>query len=960
MGKQVPRLLLIFIFYFLYFSQISAIGLKIIKQYSDPNLSDAMPWQIEADNGWVFIASEEGLTQYDGNFSDIFPLNNHRTVRSVNIDKDSQKIFAGGINEFGYFQPSPIESLEYICLSDSIGADKNIGNIWGIYYDNGMVYAQGDTGIVKYDTNSNSHILINSEYKLDSSDRVNDILWLGTDDGLKILLGSNIIPAPGTEALKGKRIRRILPYGNGYIVVASDGIWGYENQKLTHLSQYDSEIKTLGEIFSADINGNHLALGSVANGIGILNLTTGELRTYDENHGLPSNTVISLKFDDDENLLVGMQYGVSKLLLNQPIETIDNSMLPIGSGYVLAHKNGKLYMGTNRGVFSADLKNYNSRIGAGFTEIEGLQGQVWGLDIIDGDLFCSHDKGLFIINDNQTSRRIGDFTGVWDVQRIPGKHDKAYAGTYSGLYLLQKTNGTWNVKSHIDGLNESIYNFVQESPSVIWTNKSVDGVARVEIDTANNQVKEIINFKETDEDIPLTSEVNISRIDNDVYFSTSNGIYIYDKSSGKIIKESQISNLLGAPGHVKRVKKTNGSLYALTDYELIQADPAGILDMKRVSLNPSESRPMHEQDVIFDVGNDYIGFPVRNGFLFYDYSNPDNFAGTNETPDVRISFVMVTNGKDSLIYRGNYGNIKLEPELTQKENSIRITYGNIDDMLKGVRYSTHLNNQPWSIPSATVSKEFSNLKEGKYKFEVKAITPDGKESTDSFTFRVSPPWWRTEWMLLVYALMLISLVFVLFRAEQIRVNKKNLKLVAEKEKEIELQKLIHQQETEEKDRHIEALERDRFERELKHKAQEVANVMMSLSHKNETLQTVKRELQNILHFIPRGNAEARKMISSLQEKVVVDINSDDVLKRVEDEFDLIHDNFMKKLREKYPDLNNNEILLCAYLKMNLSTKEIAPLLNISQRGVETLRYRLRKKLSLEREESLATFITNFV
>ena len=86
------------------------------------------------------------------------------------------------------------------------------------------------------------------------------------------------------------------------------------------------------------------------------------------------------------------------------------------------------------------------------------------------------------------------------------------------------------------------------------------------------------------------------------------------------------------------------------------------------------------------------------------------------------------------------------------------------------------------------------------------------------------------------------------------------------------------------------------------------------------------------------------------------MQQDDVMKRFEDEFDLVHNDFMKKLRSRYPDLSNNEVLLCAYIKMNLSTKEIAPLMNISVRGMETMRYRIRKKFNLEREESLQEFL----
>ncbi len=101
------------------------------------------------------------------------------------------------------------------------------------------------------------------------------------------------------------------------------------------------------------------------------------------------------------------------------------------------------------------------------------------------------------------------------------------------------------------------------------------------------------------------------------------------------------------------------------------------------------------------------------------------------------------------------------------------------------------------------------------------------------------------------------------------------------------------------------------------------------------------------------------MLVPINHRIEQNIQSDDVLKRFEEQFDLIHNNFIKRLTEKFPDLSANERKMCTYLKMNLSTKEIAPLLNISVRGVETLRYRLRKKFELGREENLLDFLNSF-
>ena len=109
-----------------------------------------------------------------------------------------------------------------------------------------------------------------------------------------------------------------------------------------------------------------------------------------------------------------------------------------------------------------------------------------------------------------------------------------------------------------------------------------------------------------------------------------------------------------------------------------------------------------------------------------------------------------------------------------------------------------------------------------------------------------------------------------------------------------------------------------------------------------------------------GARQGRQQLLLINNRIDANMQSDEVLARIEQQFDLIHNNFMKRLHARHPDLSNNERMMCAYLKMNLSTKEIAPLLNISVRGVETMRYRLRKKFGVEREDSLVDYLNRLL
>ena len=169
----------------------------------------------------------------------------------------------------------------------------------------------------------------------------------------------------------------------------------------------------------------------------------------------------------------------------------------------------------------------------------------------------------------------------------------------------------------------------------------------------------------------------------------------------------------------------------------------------------------------------------------------------------------------------------------------------------------------------------------------------------------------------------------------------------------------YEEEKARQEKQIMQLEKEKLEYDLQHKSQEMANLMINFVRKNEMLTEIKSEILKVSALLKgEGAREGKQQLILINNKIDGNIQSDEVLKRIEDQFDLIHNNFMKRLHAKHPELSHNERMMCAYLKMNLSTKEIAPLLNISVRGVETIRYRLRKKFALEREDSLTDYLSN--
>lgn len=108
-----------------------------------------------------------------------------------------------------------------------------------------------------------------------------------------------------------------------------------------------------------------------------------------------------------------------------------------------------------------------------------------------------------------------------------------------------------------------------------------------------------------------------------------------------------------------------------------------------------------------------------------------------------------------------------------------------------------------------------------------------------------------------------------------------------------------------------------------------------------------------------GSRYPDKYYLHLTDKIEQNISSHDDWQLFETNFEQAHEQFLKKIKDDYPDLTGKDLRLCAYLRMNLSSKEIAPLLGISVRGVENHRYRLRRKMGMEHDDTLIDLILKY-
>ena len=259
----------------------------------------------------------------------------------------------------------------------------------------------------------------------------------------------------------------------------------------------------------------------------------------------------------------------------------------------------------------------------------------------------------------------------------------------------------------------------------------------------------------------------------------------------------------------------------------------------------------------------------------------------------------------------------------------------------------------WTKWNPSTTRAFTNLEEGSYTFHVEARNIYGIiGSKDTFEFTIKPPWYGTFYMYVLYILMgLLSIFGVLvIRSKQIK------QLERKREYQLLMQRREYIQKNLEAERKMTLLQMDKLKSEVIYKSKELATSAMHLAQLNDTVLQVIIKIESIKTIQDQHAIKQLKgVVSSLNEMMVEESNWE----QFELHFNEIHDNFIKRLKAAHPNLTARDIRLCAYLRMNLASKEIAPLMGISYRGIEALRYRVRKKLKLGGEDNLMGFILEF-
>lgn len=932
------------------FAQLSRIETSpLIKNYDTEDYKGGIQnWDItQAQDGRLYVANNLGLLQYDGGKWQNFQIQYGTKLRSLLVSED--RIYVGSQNDFGYFEPNAIGELNYTSLADSLPDNlRGFDETWKIYQDNETLYFCTFNHIFKL--HSGQLKAIPSSYPLEISFFVDHRLLVQEwGKGLSHVQEDRLTLIRGGSFFKDKRISSILNYNKEVLLISTfnDGLFLYDKGEITRFEFPDlpNGLIVNDAILISD---GRMALGTQISGLFILDLNNNTLQQIDKSVGLMDNTVNGIYEDLAGSLWLSLNNGICRIDLSSPLSIIDERSGVQGAGYAALKVKDKTYLGTNIGAYVVQ----NNRV----TKIAGSEGQVYNIQEFNGKVYIGHHEGLMRIENNKVTL-LTEEKGAWKLIQTPQRNDLAILGTYNGIKLFDLN--TDKVVNSFEGFNESSRVMAFENED-LWITQGYKGAYRLKLNLQNGTIasSQLYNAKDG---FPSDFLINVFEVDGELIFTAERGFYRYNQESDSFVADEDFNRLLGSDAAIVDIDEdAMGNIYFIERNKVGRLSKTTIGHFELTTNYFGTTKKLWNDDLgnIRVIDHKYVLLGAREGFILYDKEKDKGI-----TNDLNIAFdeISVLNKGDSAIYHG-HGPLNVQDvSLPYSNNSLGFTFYSPDfQSEENTEFQYRLENyqNQWSNWSATSYKEFSNLKEGSYAFQVRAKNMFDQESeTITYRFSIEPPIYRSTLAYFVYASGTLFLLFLGFKTVDHRHQAATRALEEKKNSELEEKNKRIETIAQESEREIDELKSKKLEAELRLKSQDLTSSAMHLIQKNELLTKVKKTLKGLdkENLEEAANAELRRLVKQIDK----DLASSEEWSQFEQNFDQVHGNFITRLKEAYPKLTPQEIKFSAYIRMNLNTKEIANLLNISVRGVEIGRYRVRKKLELERKDNLSDFLMRF-
>ena len=893
-------------------------------------------WMISQDsNKYVYFANNDGLLEFNGSNWTLNLSPNETIIRSVKVVGD--KIYTGCYMNFGYWKRQSNGQLKYFSLSNSIKNklldDEQFWNI--INYDQWIIF-QSLSRIYIFDTKTSRIKIITPKHNITKIFKTNNSIYYQVlNEGLYEIENGKSKIVSNNVVIQKNIIAAIYFKDDGLLIHTQlKGFYKLTDANLSKLvTKSDAQLEFSSIYSSQLLSDGSFAVGSVSNGIFILDEMGNTKYHINQNKGLSNNTALSLFEDMDKNLWIGLDNGINCINLQSPITSYSDNNGVLGTIYSSILFNNKLYFGTNQGLFFKNIDTSND-----FKLVNGTKGQVWSLFEYEGALFCGHDSGTFVI-ENEIAKNIFSQSGTWKFAKVPNQKKLLLQGNYNGISVLQKVNNQWVFKNKINGFSSSSRFLEISDANTIYVSHEYKGIFRLNVNSKLDKVLKINTY-----DNPSKGKnSSLVKYNNEIYYAFKEGVFKLNTKTQKFDKDAVLSSVF------EKDEYTSGKIIVDESNKiwLFSKNYINYFSLSKLSTQLKQNTI----PIPASLTNSLLGFEniaqISKSIYLLGTSNGYYTININDLSfkNYKVSITNISNNKlnDKIV---NYP-IDQEGDFNYKENNITFSYTVPEfDKYINAEYQYLLEGfqEEWSEWNSKSTVNFKNLPPANYTFKVRAKVANSQpENIAIYSFAITKLWYLTNFALIIYFLAICFFGYFINKTYGNYYSKQEQKLIEENNLLLEIKELENEQQ-------LMKLKNEQLSLDVDTKNRELAVSTMSLIKKDELLSLIKEDLNKTSDG---GSSRSIKSVITTINKNISDDNTWNIFKEA---FDTADKDFLKKVKQAHPSLTPNDLRLCAYLRLNLSSKEIAPLLNISVRSIEIKRYRLRKKMELQHEKGLVDYI----
>ncbi len=691
-------------------------------------------------------------------------------------------------------------------------------------------------------------------------------------------------------------VRDVFIHNDQLFIVSLDGIFRYDKNTLSQLD-FGGRLDGVQFFTGGSQSDNSFVLGTVTSGLLIVNYASGEISTIGTSEGLLDNTVLSLKTDGDKSVWLGLDYGIAKVELKKSIYPIFAN----GATYHIENIGNSTYLSTNKGAF---VSENNQR----FEFIEGSAGQVWRIREINNRLYMCHNKGAYKIINNKLQPDFED-TGVMDIARF-GQSDYYLLSAYTGVLLVKYFQDKFHFVSNLN----------------VWGNPKLYYDSKSDCIWGDTKKKPLVKFQLMNDEVDVKRYGDIER-----FFDTQSGLVFYDgmnlmtyapdADAFTEIQKAPYSHVAEKGISALDIALNNGAIaYVANDeIKLFVTLPDGTVHSYEKFIS-SVKYDLIEADPFLNFYNNELRIATDRGVVVFNLEYQS--SSIQEKPVITSVNIGSKGIYQKLFFPFKDSTINLAKGRYNLQFQFASPYSDYE--FTEFRYKLDPYDKEWTEwENKIYKKEYTGISGGEYRFLLQTRVNQSVIKQTVLNINVKRQWFQNM-LIVIPSILIVLFVFAYVAFLIIRAIKER----------VHLNKLAYEK----------RLKQDA----VKSKNEQLMQFLEVISHKNSFLQDIKAILGRM------RNSESTRCVKKIDEE----LNNEKKNFIYHKLFSENNQELVIRISKEYPTLTNNDIRILTLVRANMSSKEIAAILNISSSSFDTSRYRIRKKLGLNHDDDLNSFIRN--